>query len=617
MAHLERDSDDDEVDEVIQVDPPPVVVPAPVISPAPSSRLSPLPSPPPLPVPPAQAPQLASPTLLRQLFPNLYIRTEGSAPGTSCCNIDKPTTLPNSGQQSLMPAMLQSELPRTFAEVVKTPPAHVAAAFTTAIEPKPRLKSVISVPVRSKCPTSCGASPHRHLKHQSSPPPCPSQSEQSIAFKRWARGRCYRCLARDHQVSSCRDYFCCIRCRHSGHRERHCPFRSPSPARRVDSSTVQPLQKRSCDSSALQADVVARSKRHLNQLPPSRPTGGSGEKDVDPICHGCCDSSSSTSSNLQFMVAPIVEFLRSELQHMFAIRLEEVVRPLREEISTIKLWLARVANHLECVMPLDMVELFGPCSPVHHSSTPSILTSLAAEVVEALDSEFHQKTSMKHVIEVPFGTSQTCLSTEVATTEMHLDSHIEQTSLQTITSVEDTVLVEDASDDEEDALDARVTVEDPIFLITIEDSSTYSMAEIKAGEAPMIEDPPIEVRAGEALKIEDSLTEVISSSSTKGTSGEDLGCPHIHPPSPPSMLARRRCKSYDRLSLRRSARLAQRSVLKDLGILGKDGKLNEKIIQDYADRLKELLPPEDLKPLMVLKGRAFLELLVELSVSLC
>ncbi|CAN6208746.1 unnamed protein product [Urochloa humidicola] len=117
--------------------------------------------------------------------------------------------------------------------------------------------------------------------------------------------------------------------------------------------------------------------------------------------------------------------------------------------------------------------------------------------------------------------------------------------------------------------------------------------------------------------IEDPLTEVMSSSSNKGTSGEDFGCPHIHPTSPPSMKARRRCKSYDRSSLRRSDRLAQRSVLKDLGILEKDEKLNEKVIQDYADRLKELLPPEDLKPLMVLKSHAFLELLVELSLSLC
>ncbi|CAO2201178.1 unnamed protein product [Urochloa humidicola] len=133
----------------------------------------------------------------------------------------------------------------------------------------------------------------------------------------------------------------------------------------------------------------------------------------------------------------------------------------------------------------------------------------------------------------------------------------------------------------------------------------------------MIEDPSIEVKAGEASMIEDPPIEVMSSSSTKASNGEDIGCPPIHSPSPLSMIARHRCKSYDRSSLRQSARLAQRSVLKDLSILGKDGKLNEKVIQDYADRLKELLPPEDLKPLMVLKSCAFLELLVELSLSLC
>ncbi|CAO2047364.1 unnamed protein product [Urochloa humidicola] len=477
--------------------------------------------------------------------------------------------------------------------------------------------------------------PHR----QSSPPPRPSQSERSIAFKRWARGRCYRCLAHGHQVSSCRDYFRCIRCRRSGHRERHCPFRSP-PARRVD-STVEPLQKQSWAAvvatpslsacrSTLCADSVDKFK--------SSPTG-SCEKDIDPICNNCGDSSTSTSLNPQSMVAPLVQLLRSELQHMIAIRLEEVVRPLREEVSAIKLWLARVVNHLECVVPPDMAELFGPCSPVHHSLAPSILTSIAGVCTSAnslvredtcantanstitelpremdpvtnevakkvLDSEFHQKTSVEHAIKLPCGTPQTCVSTEVAITETHPDLPMEQTSLQTITSVEDIVLVEDASDDEEDAIDACVTVEDPIFLITIEDNPTYSMVEVKAEEAPMIVDPPIEVK---------------SSPSTKDTNGEDLGCPLIHPPapSPPSTIARRRCKSYDRSSLRRSARLAHRSVLKDLGILGNDGKINENVIQDYATRLKELLPPKDLKPLMNLKGRAFLELLVELSLSLC
>nr|TKW19346.1 hypothetical protein SEVIR_4G014700v2 [Setaria viridis] len=237
---------------------------------------------------------------------------------------------------------------------------------------------------------------------------------------------------------------------------------------------------------------------------------------------------------------------------MIAVHLEEVVRPLREEASTIKLWLARVANHLECVVPSDMAELFSPRSPVHRSSTPSILTSPAA-VCTSADSF------------APFGTS---------TTEMHQDSP-EQTLLRTMTSVEDVVLVEDASDDEEAILDAHGTIDDPIFLITVEDNPSYSMVEVKVEEAHMIiEDPPIEV---------------MSSPSTK---------------------------SYNRSSFRRSARIAQRNVLKDLGILGNDGKLND-VIQDSADHLKKLLPPDDLKPLMDLKGHAFLELLAELSLSLC
>jgi hypothetical protein len=37
--------------------------------------------------------------------------------------------------------------------------------------------------------------------------------------------------------------------------------------------------------------------------------------------------------------------------------------------------------------------------------------------------------------------------------------------------------VEDASDDEE--IISQVTVEDPIFLITIEDSPTYSATDVK------------------------------------------------------------------------------------------------------------------------------------------
>ncbi|RCV19916.1 hypothetical protein SETIT_4G014800v2 [Setaria italica] len=248
-----------------------------------------------------------------------------------------------------------------------------------------------------------------------------------------------------------------------------------------------------------------------------------------------------------------------------------------------------------------MAELFNPCSPVHRSPTPLILTSLAAVCTSAdslvatrmSDREFHQNTSAEHAIQAPFGTS---------TIEMHQDLP-EQTLLRTMTLVEDVVLVEDTSDDEEAILDAHWTIDDPIFLITIEDNPSYSMVEVKVEEAHMI--------------IEDPLIEVMYSPFAKVRNGEELGCPPTHTPSPPSTIARRRCKSYNRPSLHRSACVSQRNVLKDLGILGNDGKLNEDVIQDYADRLKKLLPPDDLKPLMDLKGHAFLELLAELSLSLC
>ena len=62
-----------------------------------------------------------------------------------------------------------------------------------------------------------------------------------------------------------------------------------------------------------------------------------------------------------------MESLRSDLKEFFTSRLEEVLSPLKVEASTIKLWLARVANYLERVEPssedphaADLVGLFGP-----------------------------------------------------------------------------------------------------------------------------------------------------------------------------------------------------------------------------------------------------------------
>ena len=54
----------------------------------------------------------------------------------------------------------------------------------------------------------------------------------------------------------------------------------------------------------------------------------------------------------------------------------------------------------------------------------------------------------------------------------------------------------------------------------------------------------------------------------------DLPCPPMHARSPLTTAARRRRKSYDRSSLRQSAHLTQRSVLKDLGIVGNERKLS-------------------------------------------
>ena len=64
-------------------------------------------------------------------------------------------------------------------------------------------------------------------------------------------------------------------------------------------------------------------------------------------------------------------------------------------------------------------------------------------------------------------------------------------------------------------------------------------------------------------------------------------------------------KSFNRSSLPRSARLAQRKVLKDLGIIRDDGKHDEDAIQDCIDCLNELVPPNLLKSIMCLKGRDF------------
>jgi hypothetical protein len=120
-----------------------------------------------------------------------------------------------------------------------------------------------------------------------------------------------------------------------------------------------------------------------------------------------------------------------------------------------------------------MAELFGPYSPVWRSPTTSIVPSLVEACMRA-DALVHEDTcaitadsitgenTIEHAIVVP---SETTVQI------------IERTLQQIVTPIKDIVLVEDASDNED--IVSQVTVEDPIFLITIEDSPTYSATEVK------------------------------------------------------------------------------------------------------------------------------------------
>jgi len=251
-----------------------------------------------------------------------------------------------------------------------------------------------------------------------------------------------------------------------------------------------------------------------------------------------------------------------------------------------------------------MSELFGPCSPVPRSPTPSILTSLvlACTPSDSLGSEeTYVNTTNPIADELEF---RTVLNPKVVAVPLTASL------LQTVTPVEDIVLVEDASDDEEAI--SQVTVEDPIFLITIEDNPMHSMTDVTEEVIINIEDSPLH----SMTKVNEEVPRSLQDPSSNATSSIATAVENDLTPSPSAILARRQRKSYDRSSLHRSGRIAQRNVLKDLGVVGKDGKLNESAMQDIVVCLKELLPPDLLKPLMSLKGRAFWDFVAEASLSL-
>jgi hypothetical protein len=128
----------------------------------------------------------------------------------------------------------------------------------------------------------------------------------SLAFKRWARGRCFSCLECGHQVRACSEPFRYIRCCRPGHRERFYRARSPavrdpSPAAHTRSLVAQaPCQQwgssfviEPCCTSLTQswAEVVGCLLLPMS-VPPRPPSGGTPS--------GCYkDSMASVDSPLQ------------------------------------------------------------------------------------------------------------------------------------------------------------------------------------------------------------------------------------------------------------------------------------------------------------------------------
>ncbi|CAO2208423.1 unnamed protein product [Urochloa humidicola] len=408
-----------------------------------------------------------------------------------------------------------------------------------------------------------------------------------------------------------------------------------------------------------------------------------GGMDVTPCasCGCCCHGSRcSAKQDVQSLIAPVVESLRADLQHFFTSQLEEAVHPLKAEASIIRLWLARVANHLERAEPscsdspaTDLVDLFGPCSPVQRSPTMLSFVSLAADCtptqneqyVAGAASDVGQSTTKECELPSAFETvleplmasglhAQTpatqSTTTDVATAPPHIVPPLELpteqvTMLHACTTDMEVVMVEDAYEDEEADSVIDMSFEDPIDFIIAKDDFIQSSVEVKVerSDNPLMEIAfPMDdtTRKIEELQVVTPIEDVVlvedaSDDEEDPTAVIAIDAPTLsliktmtdepQPPDDPLSLqtpyvtitSRHKRKSYDISSLRLSARIAQHNTLKRLGIIGNNGKIDEDDIQEYADYLKELLPPDVLNSLMRAKGRAFWDLVAGISLPPC
>lgn len=91
------------------------------------------------------------------------------------------------------------------------------------------------------------SSPGRHSKHSHQTRSGDGRVTSSFDYKKWLAGRCYRCLAKSHQVAQCREPLRCWCCKRNGHTVRRCPEehnttnQPPSPPHIADNATFPPL----------------------------------------------------------------------------------------------------------------------------------------------------------------------------------------------------------------------------------------------------------------------------------------------------------------------------------------------------------------------------------------
>jgi hypothetical protein len=99
----------------------------------------------------------------------------------------------------------------------------------------------------------------------------------AAAFKGWARGRCFRCLERGHQVSTCRESFRCIRCRWLGHWHRF--YRARFPIARSRSSDAR------ARSSSARTPANGAALHPLSLVIPRHPKFGGGHVPLVVDCN--------------------------------------------------------------------------------------------------------------------------------------------------------------------------------------------------------------------------------------------------------------------------------------------------------------------------------------------